>query len=55
MPSYINNITAPAFQEEAVEVDGAVVPYLLIDLAVVPLIDKVGLATVFELVNLTNT
>lgn len=31
VPSYINKTIAPAVHEDAAEVDGAVVPYLIID------------------------
>ena len=51
----MNIITAPAFQELAADVDGAVVPYLLIVFAVVLPIFSVGSEAVLELVNLTNT
>ena len=37
----MSSTIAPAFQDEAADVDGAVVPYLLMDFAVVPLTDSV--------------
>ena len=54
VPSYIRPNIVPAFQEVVADVDGAVVPYLLIAIAPVPFTFKVGFAIEFVFVNLTN-
>ena len=53
VPSYTKYTHDPAFHDEAADVDGAVVPYLLMDFAVVVPTFSVGLATPLAFVNLT--
>lgn len=55
VPSYIKEITDPAFHDVAVLVEGAVVPYRLMATSPVPLTLRVGLATVLPLSNFTLT
>jgi hypothetical protein len=55
VPSYVKVTTAPARQDVSVLVLAAVVPYCIIGFALVPLMLKVGLATLLLLVNLTWT